>query len=233
MKRNATLRVAARVVLVSIALGACSGGGKAANRPQTPTSEGGTKDLSSLMAKAATARYKVTYQAGNATIMIAQDPPRYSSIQGNTSVYDTAAGTSVECTGVGVTATCAEIPDAKNLAKQSLAGSFGSVAASLVDALGKSGADFAGITTSNKTIAGRSARCVTLDGTKLASIVGDSLKGTTTICADTQTGVLLESHVDSAKGDDLLATFFGEPSDADFNPPSTPITLPPLDTTPP
>jgi hypothetical protein len=220
-------------VLVSIALGACSGGGKAANLPTTPTSTGGTKSLSSLMAKAAAARYKVTYQAGNTTIMIAQDPPRYSSVQGNTSIYDTAAGTSVECTGVGVTANCAEIPDAKHLAKQSLAGSFGSVAASLVDALGKSGADFAGITTSSKTIAGRSARCVTLDGTKLASIVGDALKGTTTICADSQTGVLLESHVDSAKGDDLLATFFGDPSDADFNPPSTPITLPPLDTTPP
>jgi hypothetical protein len=232
MRRIARLKLAAGVVLVSVALGACSGGGKKGASTSATTAPGGN-DLSSLMAKAATARYKVTYQAGDATIMIAQDPPRYSSVQGATSVYDTAAGTSVECSGIGVTATCAEIPDAVNLAKQSLAGSFGTVAASLVDALGKTGADFEGITTSNKTIAGRSARCVTLDGTKLASIVGNSLKGTTTICADTQTGVLLESHVDSAKGDDLVATFFGEPSDADFNPPSTPITLPPLDTTPP
>jgi len=233
MRRIGSFRVHP-VVVVAVAcalVAGCSGSGAGTSASTTTTTVAGG-DFSSLVAKAATARYKVTYQAGATTIMIAQDPPRYSSVQGNTSIYDTAAGTSVECTGIGVTATCAEIPDAKNLAKQSLAGSFGSVAASLLDALGAPGSNFAGITTSDTTIAGRSARCISLDGSKLASIVGNALKGTTTICADTQTGVLLESHVDSAKGDDLVAIFFGTPSDSDFLPPSTPITLPSLDSTP-
>ncbi len=224
--RRACAFVAA--VIASAVLTACSGGGSpSSTEKKSSTTAPGGNGLSSLVGKAAKAVYRVTYQAGASTIVIAQDPPKYSAVQGNNSAYDSGVGTSVECTGKGLNAICVQLPNTSNLAQQSLAGSFGSVASTLFDALGKAGSAFAGTLTSDATIAGRDARCITLDEAELGALVGPALKGTTKICVDKQTGVLLESHADSARGADLIATSYGEPSPSDFVPPSTPITAPP------
>jgi hypothetical protein len=229
--RNPRVRRACAFVAAVIAcavLAACSGGGSpSSTKKKSSTTGPGGNGLSSLVGKAAKAVYEVTYQAGVNTIVVAQDPPKYSTVQGNNSAYDLGDGTSVECTGKGLNAICVQLPNTGNLAQQSIAGSVGSIASTLFDALGKAGTKFAGTLTSEATIAGRDARCVTLDEADLGALVGPALKGTTKVCVDKQTGVLLESHADSATGADLLATSFGDPTATDFIPPSAPITAPP------
>jgi hypothetical protein len=220
-------RASLAAAFACVVLAACSGGGSSAGAPKSSTTAPGGNGFSSLVAKAAKAVYKVTYQAGANTIVVAQDPPKYSAVQGNNSAYDSGGRTSVECTGKGLNAICVQLPDTSNLAQQSLAGSFGGIASTLFDALGKAGSTFAATLTSDTQIAGRDARCVTLDEADLGALVGPALKGTTKICVDKQTGVLLESHADSATGADLVATSYGDPSPSDFVPPSTPITAPP------
>jgi hypothetical protein len=226
------MRRTAAAALTCVALAACSSGGTSSAPTTAKGRPGGGDGLSSLVAKAAKARYKVTYQSGSSTVVVAQDPPKYSLVQSGTAIYGSGDGTFVECSGNGSAATCAQFADTGDAAKQSLAGSFGSVGASLLDALSQAGSVFAGITTSDATIAGRDARCVSVDSKSVAAIVGDALKGTLTVCADKQTGVLLKSHVAGATGgEDIVATSFDEPSDSDFLPPATPITIP-SDTTP-
>jgi hypothetical protein len=211
--------------LACVALAACSSGGKSSSTTAKPGAGGG---LSSLAEKAAKAVYEVRYQSSGETVVVAQDPPKYSLVQGDVAVYGSGGATYVECSGLGLAATCAELPDAGGQGKQSLAGSFGSVASTLFDALGKAGSSFGGVTMTTATIAGRSARCVSVDSKNLEAVIGDALKGTLTVCADTETGVLLKAHVDSASGTtDIVATSFGPPTAADFQPPSTPITVPP------
>jgi hypothetical protein len=224
---------AALVALICVALTACSNGGGKSSTPTTAKAKSGGNGLTSLVDKAARASYEVTYDAGGETVEVAQDPPKYSLVQSGTAIYGDGGDTFVECSGAGLTAKCAELPSIGGDAKQGIAGSFGSVASTLFDALAQAGSALGGITYTNATVAGRAARCVTVDSKNLEAVVGDALKGTLTICADTETGVLLKSHIDSAKGtDDIVATIFGAPTAADFNPPSTPIPLASLDSTP-
>jgi hypothetical protein len=226
-------RTAACVALACFALAACSSSGGKASTPTTAKSKATGNDLTSLVDKAAKASYKVIYQAGGETVVVAQDPPKYSLVQSKTAIYGDGGDTFVECSGTGLAAKCAELPSIGGDAKQSIAGSFGSVASTLFDALAQAGPALGGLTYSNVTIAGRAARCVTVDSKNLEAVVGDALKGTLTICADKETGVLLKSHISSAKGStDIVAISFGPPTAADFNPPSAPIPVASLDSTP-
>ena len=88
--------------------------------------------------------------------------------------------------------------------------------------------------TSSETIAGRDATCVTFkasDFAPLAALAGGGSLGanaSSTACADKKTGFALKfSTTDgSTTKEVLLATEFGASSSSDFNPPSTPQTLP-------
>ena len=226
-------RIAAWLALACVALAACSSGGGKASTPTTTKSKAAGTDLTSLVDKAAKASYKVIYQAGSETVVVAQDPPKYSLVQSKTAIYGDGGDTFVECSGTGLAAKCAELPSIGGDAKQSTAGSFGSVASTLFDALAQAGPALGGLTYSNATIAGRAARCVTVDSKNLEAVIGDALKGTLTICADKETGVLLKSHISSATGTtDIVAISFGPPTAADFNPPTAPIPVASLDSTP-
>jgi len=206
--------------------------------PNTTASNGSGStngDLAKLYADAAKARFKITYTSGTGseTVVVAQHPPKYSLVQSKTAIYGDGGDTFVECSGTGLAAKCAELPSIGGDAKQSTAGSFGSVASTLFDALAQAGPALGGLTYSNATIAGRAARCVTVDSKNLEAVIGDALKGTLTICADKETGVLLKSHISSATGTtDIVAISFGPPTAADFNPPTAPIPVASLDSTP-
>jgi hypothetical protein len=93
--------------------------------------------------------------------------------------------------------------------------------------------------TTDKTIAGRDAQCVTFSqkdilgsvGGAVAGAAGADLKGSATYCIDKDTGTTLEisGTDDSGKeSNSLVVTKFETPSDSEFTPPATPSTLPNL-----
>ncbi len=228
-------KLLAVAVVGTLALAACGGGKSTSNfsagkgATTSPGAKGGGSDFSSLVAKTSAAKYKVTYQSGTDTpFTIAQDPPRFSYISGDSSTYVTADGSAVSCSGTGPTATCTSIPGSGASIRQGLTSSFGAIGALLVSESGKGIPGLTSVSkTSSQTIAGRDAVCATIDASSLG-VLGAAIKGSYTVCVDKATGVMLESRSDDGKGNvsDVKATDFGTPSDADFTPPATPITIP-------
>ena len=227
-------KVLAATVLATLVLAACGGGGGSSNgagNNNTGGSNGGGA-FASLLEKTKAAKYKVTYQSGSdKPFTISQDPPRFSYTTADSSTYVGADGAAVSCSGTGSTATCTSLPGGGDAIKQGLTGAFGSLGALFVSEAGKGIPGLGGISkTTGKKIAGRDAECATIDkGTLgvLGAALGD---GSYSVCIDKQTGVMLESKSDDGKGhvDDIKATAFGTPSDADLTPPATPITIPGL-----
>lgn len=215
-------------VLAAVLLAACGGGGKSSS--DGSGDGGGNSGFASLVAKTSKAKYKVTYQSGSdKPFTIAQDPPLFSYTTEDSATYVTADGSAVSCSGTGADATCTSLPGGGDAIKQGLTGAFGSFGALFVSEAGKGIPGLGGISkTTSKSIAGRDAECATIDkGTLgvLGAALGD---GSYSVCIDKETGVMLESKSDDGKGnvEDIKATDFGTPSDADLTPPATPNTIP-------
>ena len=229
--------------LGALVLAACGGGksspGASSNNTtgkiasSNTTVSGGGSDFASLMAKTSAAKYKITYQSsGGTSFTIAQDPPKFRFSSGGSSSYVTADGSAVSCNGTGASATCTSLPGGGAI-KQGLTGAFGALGALLVNQAGKGIPGLTNISkTSNEKIAGRDAVCATIDanslgalGAVLAAAIG---KGSYSVCVDKATGAMLSTKTDDGNGNasSVTATEFGTPSNSDFTPPATPITIP-------
>jgi hypothetical protein len=224
------------IVVGSAALAACGGsGGSSKAGGNTTTSSGGplgsilpgTDALSKLAAGAAKQKFKVTYTGlGGSEQVYAQDG-RGKSVYGTpgAQIFTSPSG-SVSCgpTAAG-TVTCTPLPSSYSSASPFVG--YSTTSKSYLNALGGLGK------TSTKTIAGRTAECVTFSADDLpgpAAALGAALKGSATHCFDKSTGVLLEVSGTDASGRPstaLTVTKFEEPTAADFTPPATnPATIP-------
>lgn len=237
------------VVAVAIAFVGCGGSSKSSTQPggtspgdtssanTTAKSGGGNNGsngagnsaLSELLAKTKAATYKVTYTSGaqDQPFTIAQDPPRFSYIQGDSSTYVLADGSAVSCSGSGSSATCSTLPGGAAAFKTGLTTAFGAMGALFLSAAGSGIPGLLDIKTTDEKVAGRDASCATIDGSTLGAL-GGAIKGSYKVCVDKETGVMLQTKADSGTGtsDDITATDFSEPTDADFTPPATASTIP-------
>jgi hypothetical protein len=202
-------------------------------------SGGGSSDLSK-------ARIKVTYEEGSTdsksmlTFALSGD--------GKSAFTDSEAGaapsdvstiysdgtTNVDCQGTGPTATCTQLPVAEAGIASGITTGFSAIAL-VVATLG--GGD-----KSSESIAGRDATCVKYKAADVISKVATipifknsddkasdyDPSDTFSICVDKKTGFPLKI-AGTKKGiaqDGLIATAVSDPTDADFIPPSTPVTIP-------
>ena len=220
------------VVAATLALAACGSSSKAGSSSSgtTTPASGGTGDLSSLVAKAKDSAFKVTYKTSDGeTITIAQDGKgKQSVIQGN-NLYIVDGSTAIFCDGTTSSAKCEDRGRAGKAAAEAATATITQAYRSLA-ALHSS--LFNGHTSSD-TIAGRDATCVTIKLSDMAGIFGaiaDKLgsDASGSMCVDNETGALLKLSGGSSDNptDLIVATEFGEPSDSDFQPPSTPQSLP-------
>ena len=231
---NMVKRIAVVIVAV-FALAACgssssSGSGNNGGSNTGGSNRDGKDDFGSLLSQNKDAKYKVTYTTGSdSPFTIAQDPPRFSYVSGDSSTYVTADGSAVSCSGTGSTATCTKLPGSGSSIQQAMTAGFGAIGALFVENAGKGIPGLGSLaTTSGKKIAGRDAECATLDKNSLG-VFGAALgSGSYSVCIDKGTGVLLSSKADDGKGnvDEITATSFGQPTDADLTPPATPSTIP-------
>jgi hypothetical protein len=224
------------VVTATLALAACgssskssSSGNGSSNKTTTSVSSGSSADIATLAAKAKTSAFKVTYQtSGGDSVTVAQDGNgKVSVIQGG-KLYITDGSTTIACDGTTSSATCRDTGSAGQVAINAVTATFDQAYRALTT---MKSSLFNG-QTSSKTIAGRDASCVTVKLSDMAGIFG-SIAGrlapdaSVAMCVDKQTGALLKL----AGGSDtdtfgVTATEFGEPSDSDFQPPSTPQSAP-------
>jgi hypothetical protein len=157
-----------------------------------------------------------------------------SSDPGATSTIYSDGTSTVSCTGAGATAKCTQLPSTQAGAATSFTQTF-SVLSNLSSVIG--GGD-----KSSENIAGRDASCVKYkakdvvgrlsalalfkDSSENASDYDDN--DTASICVDKKSGWVLKLAA-TKKGvaqDGLLATAVSDPSDSDFTPPVTPVTVP-------
>jgi len=227
------------VALISVAVLAGCGGGSSSKSGTGNTSvtnpDGSASDsqLSKLVADASKQKYKITYSNGGSdSLTYAQDGNGNSVFgDGDTLTFVTKDST-VNCEKSSDTWQCTKSPvsgDASNPFLQVL-----TLQKTYFSALG----DKFGKTT-DKTIAGRDAQCVTFSqkdilgsvGGAIAGAAGADLKGSATYCIDKDTGTTLEISGTDDKGKEsssLVVTKFETPSDSDFTPPVTPGTNPNL-----
>jgi len=196
---------------------------------------GGDSEFGRLLARTATATYKVTYESGeegddSETFTLAQDPPRFAYVTPDVATYVTAEGTAISCTGSGSAAQCTQLPGSGDVYKTGLNSAYGGAAALFLSVAGAAIPGLANIETADETIAGRDAACATIDADLMASLGGENIESSYSVCVDKETGVMLRVVSDDGNGsaDNLTATEFGEPSDDDFTPPATPVTIPGL-----
>jgi hypothetical protein len=209
------------VLVAILALGACGSSSKSGS---TTASGGSGNDFSSLVAKAKTSSFRVTYRKSDGTsITTAQDAKGRQSIQdGNTLVISDGTNT-VSCDGTTPAATCHDLGTLGEGTVQRLTALLTSIYSGIA-----SSSVFAG-PTSSATIAGRDATCVPVKMSALPGVFGSIAAGvgsgaSATVCVDNETGVLLKLSGGSGGNttDVLIATEFRQPSDRDFQPPSTP-----------
>jgi hypothetical protein len=232
-------------VVAALALAACgssttggtSGVDGPGNLPGVPgaTSGGGkSSDFSQLLAQAKQAKYKVTYaQSSGDTFTLAQDPPKFSMIDGDSATYVTADGDAVECslgagTATSAAPTCTSLPGSGSAIQQAMSTTFGAIGTLFVTLASQNLSGLVNIKTTSKSIAGRDAECATIDKGTLG-VLGAALGNASyQVCVDKGTGVMLSSGGtdENGKTNDIHATKFSEPTDADFTPPATPTTIP-------
>jgi hypothetical protein len=219
------------VLAASLALAACGSSSKSGSGGGTTTTAGGgsASDLSALASKAKTSAFKVTYKtSGGGTITIAQDGNGKESILQDGKLYIVDGSTVIACDGTTASATCRDLGRGGKATTDALTATM-TAAYRALETLKSS--VFNGQTTS-ETIAGRDATCVTARASDMTGIFGaiaDRLAPDASfgICVDKATGALLRvSGGTSSSSDILVATEFGEPSDSDFQPPSTPKPAP-------
>jgi hypothetical protein len=221
------------LVAVAVALAGC-GNSESSGAPGNPASGnlgssggGGSDEISKLLAKTKEAKYKVTYESGNdKPITIAQDPPRFSYVSGDSASYVLADGSAVSCSGKGSSATCTALPGGDAI-KTMMTTVYGAVGSFLLSDAGNGIPGLLNIKTTDKKIAGRDAACATIDSSALG-VLSAVIKGSYTVCIDKQTGIMLQTKSDDGSGStsDLTAIDFGAPTDADLTPPATTSTIP-------
>ena len=220
------------LVVVAIGFAGCGGSStpssKASGSGNTTGKNGGDDELSKLLEKTKSAKYKVTYQSGNdEAFTIAQDPPLFSYVQGDSATYVLKDDSAVSCSGTGSTATCTQLPGGGATMKTGLTAGLGAFAALFLSQSGTGIPGLLNVKTTNKEVAGRDAACATIDAGSLGALSA-ALKGSYSVCIDKETGIMLQTKADSGNGstDDITATAFSEPTEADFTPPATPSTIP-------
>jgi hypothetical protein len=218
------------VLAATLALAACGSSSKSGSSGGDTTTTGSgsssATDIAALAKKAETASFKVTYKTSNGdTITIAQDGQGKKSIVQGNNLFIVDGDTAVYCDGTTSSATCEDRgragKAAADAATATVTGAYRSLAA-LNSSL------FNG-DTSSETIAGRDATCVTVKLADMGGILGSiadkiGADASGSMCVDKETGVLLKLSGGTGGNptDVLVATEFGEPSDSDFVPPSTP-----------
>lgn len=240
---KAILVAAALVVLVgacgsSSSSKASTGGGGLQNTPGGSTANkggssggsssgnsSGNSSLTDLIAKGKTADIKITYKVSGSAAA-GSDNTTFTLIQrgkdsvdqfGDSTVYD-IGGKTTTCTGTGSSASCESISGLGNTG--ALTGSLFTTYDQVLQ--NKALAPYLGsLKQSSQTIAGRSAKCISISG---AAATG--LGGSGTVCIDNKTGILLSAQgTSSGSTGGIVATSVGSPSDADFTLPATPKTI--------
>lgn len=197
---------------------------------------GGADELRELLERQSKARIKVTYVTTDAEgteteMTIAQDGEGRRSIITDGTLIISGPDSTVSCDGTGPDATCTEMPEGL--------GELGMLGFSMFTSLGQGMLegvnDVDGVETTSDEIAGRDALCVDWDAASFSGMLGDLADSDlpddakVRICVDEETGFLLEF---GGQGDgetfSIRAVEVSEPEDSDFEPPSTPETMPDL-----
>jgi hypothetical protein len=190
-------------------------------KSSSPDSGSGADDFGSLAERGGKATARITYRDADGTeFTLSQDPPKQALISKEGKFISDGEHT-VICTGSGNDAQCFEMAQGTD---ENQIGSFlGAFAApfEMIKSLDQNAVTAKGVDTSSETIAGRKATCATFDSSKLAGSTGT---GTEKVCVDKKTGVLLK--VESDGKTQLEATDIGEPKSDDFEPTTTPQTVP-------
>lgn len=213
------------VLSVIAALAACgsgesSGGTSTSTTGRSSSSGSGSTDFGALAERGAKATVRITYRnADGTTFTLAQDPPKQALISED-GRWITDGDRTVICTGQGSSAECLEMPKSGSDQIGSLLGVF-AAPFELIKDLDRNALTTKGVKTSSDTIAGRKAACAEVDASKIA---GSGSSGTEEVCVDKETGVLLRATSDGKV--QLEATDIGKPKSDDFDPPSTPQTVP-------
>lgn len=232
------------ILIAGLALAACggsSGSSKAGatNPPSGASASGatasgatggsssGNDNFAKLVSDANKQKFKITFTAGSGG-----NETTYEQDGNGNSVY--SSGGSQTFTTSSGTVSCNTNSDGKaECIKTGVTGvspflGFYNLGKTYIDALGNNYGH-----TSSKTIAGRSAKCVTFSASDFAGAAGAALagqlKGSATYCVDKDTGVLLEisgTNEAGASSTTFVATKYEQPSDSDFTPPATPQTIP-------
>jgi hypothetical protein len=227
-----------------VALAACGGGDDDSDGASDTTTADGSGDdttlpttgdegIDEMLERARESTYKVTYETDDGDqIVVAQDPPRYAFIQGDSGTYQLEDGSAVTCSGLDDpdTAECTTLPIGGDFLTQTLTTVFGGGFAAIAIAAGEGNDFFGTVELSDDEIAGRDAKCATFDPGS-APFVPET--GSWEVCVDEETGAMLRSSGTDAEGNEtevFEAVEFGEPTDADLDPPTEPveITIPSL-----
>jgi len=235
-------RITVALLAVCLGLGVlagCGGGSDDSGKGTSDTTEapdgdggdsGADNPLAELASKAGDARFKITYRTDEGDeITIARDGTDRSSFTTGGNTLYSIDGKSVSCDGTGPDAECTELP------LGNIAGGVLTAFTAIFEGLTKVDSDVYGGTLSDATIAGRDARCATFSASDFAPLGGlgggdFDPSAEAVICVDAETGILLRLGTKTGEGakELLEATAVSEPADADFEPPTTPKTIPGL-----
>jgi hypothetical protein len=228
------LAVVTVAALASVMLGACGGDDDdSASGSKSPTSEKssdstkaggddgttvsttGNDEYDELLKKAQNASYRVTYTSSgsNDEFTISHDPPNSAFIAGD-SRYVKSGDTTIACSGSGSDEQCFSMPGGSQGVDAIVQGFFGAYA-SLFLANGESNPFFDVKSSDDETIAGRDAKCASVDASKLAGS-----EGHVKVCIDKETGILLLGETEGGGDKSTIeATEVGDPQDSDFDVP--------------
>jgi hypothetical protein len=216
-------RIPVIIALVGLVLASCGGSNNSKaliKGAPTGKSGSGNSGFDALIGKSKNATYKAVYNSGGSEITIVNLPPASAYINGDTGYYQDAAGTTTVCNGTGSSATCTEAPaGAGPSVTTMMQGMFGAYGALLTTS---AASVFLNVQTSEKTIAGRQAKCAKIDASKFGSA------GSVEVCADAELGILLSMNTTDSSGkqdSQLEATSVStNPTQADVTPPASPQT---------
>lgn len=224
------------VIALAVLAGCGGSSSKTGSGASSDTNANGgssSSDLSKLIADASKQKYKITYDNGGSSLTYAQDGNGNSVFGDGDSLTFVSKAATVSCDKSSGSWKCTQSP----VSASELTNPFLGVLQSQKAALSALGDTFGH--TTDTTIAGRDAQCLTFSqkdilggaGAAIAGAVGAKLKGSATYCIDKKTGITLEvsGTDDSGKKSTVLAvTKFETPIDSDFTPPATPqkVTVP-------
>jgi len=248
-KRPARLGTAALVVAVVAVAAGCGGDDSSSasnnNGASGPTTNGntaagssggsggttGNAEYDALLKKAQRASYRITYKSSDSDgeFTISHGPPKSAFLTNDGTQFINDGSKSVMCSDVGTSdATCYETTIGAGAADSIVQGFFGAYAA-LLATNGPTAHGYAfDVSKSGQTIAGRDAKCATINGGRAVDRTGQF-----EVCVDAETGVLLLGQsTTNGKTERIEATSYGDPKPSDFEPASPPtrITLPTVTT---